>query len=142
MNTAVGSLVLRAAIRLLQPLLLMFSLFLLLTGHHEPGGGFVGGLVAAASFALLIFAYGVEQARGSLGMEPRWLVAGGLLVSTASGLWPLIAGRPWLTAGWGKMRLPGLGLVELGTPLLFDLGVYLLVLGVSLWVTFALAEER
>ena len=61
------------------PLLLLFSVFLLLRGHNEPGGGFVGGLVAAAAFALYVIAFGVERARQALLVKPLTLLGAGLL---------------------------------------------------------------
>lgn len=137
-----SSRILRTASRLLNPLLLLVSVFLLLAGHHEPGGGFVGGLVAAAAFALLVFSHGPAAARRALGVDPLVLAGAGLAVAAASGLAGLAAGRPFLTGLWAKLRLPGLGELELGTPLLFDLGVYLLVVGVTLTMVFALAEEE
>ena len=83
----------RTAARLLMPLLLLFSVFLLLRGHNEPGGGFVGGLVAAAAFALYVIAYGVERARQALLVKPLTLLGAGLLIALASGV-PAVASRP------------------------------------------------
>jgi multicomponent Na+:H+ antiporter subunit B len=133
------SLILATAIRLLLPLMLLFSLFLLLRGHNEPGGGFVGGLVAAAAFALYSLAHGAREGRRLLRLEPLRLVAAGLLISLASGLVPLLAGQPFLTALWSSVPAPVIG--HAGTPLLFDVGVYLLVAGVALLIIFTLMEE-
>jgi len=77
----VASLILSTATRLLLPLLLMFSIFLLLRGHNEPGGGFVGGLVAAAAFALHAIAYSVAATRRLLIIDPRALIGTGLLIA-------------------------------------------------------------
>ena len=133
------SLILTTATRYLLPLLLLFSFFLLLRGHNEPGGGFVGGLVAAAAFALYAIAEDVSSTRQILKVEPRLLIAVGVLTATASGVLPLLTGQPFLTALWFKQPLPVLG--KVGTPLFFDIGVYLLVLGVTLKIIFSLAEE-
>jgi multicomponent Na+:H+ antiporter subunit B len=133
------SLILSTATRYLLPLLLLFSFFLLLRGHNEPGGGFVGGLVAAAAFALYAIAIDVKATRGILKVEPRVLIGAGVLTAAFSGLLSLLAGKPFLTALWLKQPLPVLG--KVGTPLLFDIGVYLLVLGVTLMIIFALVEE-
>jgi multicomponent Na+:H+ antiporter subunit B len=133
---------LRTASGLLNPLLLLFSIFLLLTGHNAPGGGFIGGLVASAAFGLFIFSHGVEAARSTLGVAPRRLAAAGLLVALASGLLGLALGRPFMAPVWGTLVLPGFGATKVGTPLLFDLGVYLVVVGVVLEIAFALAEEE
>lgn len=136
-----NSRILRTATRLLITLLLMFSAFLLIRGHHEPGGGFVGGLVAAAALALYALAYDATAARRLVRVEPRALVATGLAVAAASGAVASITGAPFLTGQWRTVELPGLVPVTVGTPLLFDLGVYLTVLGTVLTIILALAEE-
>lgn len=133
------SLILATAISLLLPLMLLFSLFLLLRGHNEPGGGFVGGLVVAAAFALYTLAHGAHEGRRMLRVEPLRLVACGLLIALLSGLLPLILGLPFLTALWSSVPAPVIG--HAGTPLLFDAGVYLLVAGMSLLIIFTLMEE-
>lgn len=132
------SLILRTAARALQPVFLLYSMFLLLAGHNEPGGGFSGGLVAASAISLFAIAYDVDSARRVIGVDPRTLIAVGLLLALASGLLPLLAGLPLMTGLW--TTLPG-GNVAVGTPLLFDLGVYLLVIGVTLLKVLSLAEE-
>jgi multicomponent Na+:H+ antiporter subunit A len=125
----------RTAARLLMPLLLLFSVFLLLRGHNEPGGGFVGGLVAAAAFALYAIAFGVERARQALLVKPLTLLGAGLLVALASGIPAALRGQPFMTAQWA------LEPVALGTPVLFDVGVFFVVTGVVLMMIFSLAEE-
>ena len=133
------SLILTTATRYLLPLLLLFSLFLLLRGHNEPGGGFVGGLVTASAFALNAIALDVQETRLLLKVEPRVLIGVGVLISALSGAIPMLTGKPFLTALWLEQPLPVLG--KVGTPFVFDVGVYLLVLGVTLKIIFALAED-
>jgi multicomponent Na+:H+ antiporter subunit B len=133
------SLILSTATRYLLPLLLLFSIFLLIRGHNEPGGGFVGGLVAAAAFALYSIAFDVPRTRQMLRLDPHILIAIGLFIAVLSGVFALMSGMPFMTAIWANQILPILG--KLGTPVLFDIGVYLVVLGVVLKIIFALAEE-
>ncbi len=134
-------LILPTAAAYLMPVLLLFSLFLLLRGHNEPGGGFAGGLVAAAAFVLLSIASGVEVARRALAVDPRTMVGAGLLSMLVSGMVaPLLYGEPYLTAHWWTVPVGGFD-VSLGTPLLFDIGVYLGVAGTILLIVFALEEE-
>jgi multicomponent Na+:H+ antiporter subunit B len=128
------------AARFLLPLLLLFSLFLLLRGHHEPGGGFAGGLVAAAAFTLYGLATDAAAARAVLRVPPRHLIGAGLLLALASGLVPLAAGQPFLTGSWVSLPLAG-ERIEIGTPLVFDVGVYLAVIGVTLTIVLALSVE-
>ncbi|MBM3451311.1 MAG: Na+/H+ antiporter subunit B [Armatimonadetes bacterium] len=133
------SVILSTATRFLLPLLLIFSVFLLIRGHNEPGGGFVGGLVAAASFALYAVSDGVGSARRALRVDPRDIGWVGVAVALASGLPRALTGGDFMTGIWHPHALPVLG--KLGTPFLFDLGVYLAVVGVVLTIFFALAEE-
>jgi multicomponent Na+:H+ antiporter subunit B len=129
------SLIFRTATRGLMPLLLLYGLFLLLRGHNAPGGGFAGGLVVAAAFALHTFAFGIGAARRALLVDPSRLIGSGLLLALGSGLVPLLFHRSFLKSLW---LAPGIGL---GTPLLFDLGVFFVVIGVVLTITFTLVEE-
>jgi multicomponent Na+:H+ antiporter subunit B len=138
----VTSLIPRTAARFLLPLLLLFSVFLLLRGHHQPGGGFAGGLVAAAAFSLYRMATDAPAARPVLRGHPRNLIGTGLLVALGSGLIPTLGGAPFLTGTWVALPLPGGAPLEVGTPLLFDVGVYLAVLGVTLTIVLSLAEEQ
>jgi len=133
------SVILSTAIRLLLPLLLLFSVFMLLRGHNEPGGGFVGGLIAAAAIALYALAEGAGQARRLLKVDPRSLIAFGLALALLSSILPLLFGKPLLTGLWFSVPVPVLG--HVGTPLLFDLGVYLLVAGMALLIVLSLMEE-
>jgi len=121
------------------PLLLLFAAFLLLRGHNEPGGGFVGGLVVAASFVLYSIAYGVDAARRALLVEPSTLLGGGPLIALLSGIPAVLLGRPFLTALWIKVGV-GSVVIDLGTPLLFDIGVFLAVIGVVVTIVFTLAD--
>jgi multicomponent Na+:H+ antiporter subunit A len=134
-DQAAASAIFRTAARLLMPLLLLYSVFLLFRGHNEPGGGFVGGLVAAAAFALYGLAYGVRAARRALPVAPLTLLGVGLLIALASGVPAVLLGEPFLTAQWS------LGAVAAGTPMVFDTGVFLVVMGVVLMMVFTLAEE-
>jgi multicomponent Na+:H+ antiporter subunit B len=135
------SLILSVATRFLMPLLLLFSFFAWLRGHNYPGGGFIGGLIAAAALALNAIAFDVRRTRRILRTEPRTLIAAGLSAAAASGVVGLLEGKPFMTGIWLTLNIPWLGDFPLGTPLLFDAGVYLVVCGVTVTILFALAEE-
>jgi multisubunit Na+/H+ antiporter MnhB subunit len=136
----VSSSILRTAARILMPLLLLLALFLLWRGHNAPGGGFVAGLVIAIAYVLLMLADGVQDARRALLVQPRSLLGIGLLVALASGLVPWLSGGAFLTARWTPLG-PDRWQLLVGTPLLFDVGVCLVVIGVVLTITFDLAED-
>jgi multicomponent Na+:H+ antiporter subunit B len=131
--------ILQTAVRLLMPLLLLFAVFLLLRGHNQPGGGFVGGLVVSASFVLYAIAFGVDAARRALLVQPSRLLGIGLLVALLSGLPGVIGGDPFMTAVWTSFDT-GSTVIDLGTPLLFDIGVFLAVIGVVLTIVLTLAD--
>jgi multicomponent Na+:H+ antiporter subunit B len=135
------SLILRTAVRMLQPLLLLYSVFLLVAGHNQPGGGFVGGLVAAAALAVYAIAHDAPAARALAIVHPRTFLGAGLVLAVGSGMMALVAGRPLMTGLWTDVPVLGMGTLALGTPLLFDVGVYLVVIGVTLLVVFTLVEE-
>ncbi len=135
------SLILRTTTRFLLPLLLLFSVFLLLRGHNDPGGGFVAGLVASAAFALYAIAYDVKSARQMLRIDPKTIIGLGLSVAIGSGLLSLLRGQPFLTGQWVYLDWFGNSTLKIGTPLLFDCGVYLVVLGVMLSIIMTLMEE-
>ncbi len=134
-----STLILRTATRYLVPVLLLFSVFLLWRGHHEPGGGFVGGLVAAAALVLIALAEGSETARRVLRVQPTTLVPIGLATSAGAGSLAFLEGRPFLTGLWSKSEEAGA--LAIGSPLLFDVGVFLTVVGVVLTILLALIEE-
>ncbi len=131
-----NSLMLTTAARAVTVLILVFSVYLLLRGHNHPGGGFVGGLVAAAAVTLQALANGPAAARRLLRLDPQVIAALGVAVAALAGIIGLAAGQPFLTGLWVfPMGLP------LGTPLLFDLGVYLVVVGSVSALVLALEEE-
>jgi multicomponent Na+:H+ antiporter subunit B len=131
--------ILQTGTRVLLPLLLLFAVFLLFRGHNQPGGGFVAGLVVASSFVLYAIAFGVEASRRALLVNPARLLGVGLLVALASGLPAAVKGQSFMTAGWIVLA-PGTAAVAVGTPLVFDIGVFLTVIGVVLTIVFTLTE--
>jgi multisubunit Na+/H+ antiporter MnhB subunit len=134
-----SSSILQTATRLLMPLLLLFALFLLFRGHNAPGGGFVAGLVVAAAFVLHAIAYGTNASRRALLVPPPLLLPIGLCVALASGVPAVVLGRPFMTGLWTTIGT-GPAALALGTPLLFDIGVFLAVVGVALTIVFTLAD--
>ncbi|MDX1654206.1 MAG: Na+/H+ antiporter subunit B [Candidatus Competibacteraceae bacterium] len=135
------SVILGIAARYLLPLQLLFSVFLLLRGHHLPGGGFSGGIVAAAAFALYAIAFGPKACRQRLPLGPRPLMAMGLACALVGGGVALIQGEPFLSHQQAaKLPFPVVGEIALGTALLFDGGVYLLVIGAVLGFLLNLQE--
>jgi multicomponent Na+:H+ antiporter subunit B len=136
------SLILRAATPVLMMLLIIVSIYALLRGHHEPGGGFAGGLIIAAAFALHLLAHDVPSTRRLLGVAPRVLMGIGLVAILLSGAIGLAAGGAFLQGVWLTVPMPGLGDVAVGTPVLFDAGVYAAVMGMVLTILLMAGEVK
>jgi multicomponent Na+:H+ antiporter subunit B len=132
--------ILRATTSFLAVLLVFLSLFLLLRGHNEPGGGFVGGLVLAAGFALHLLTFGPSATRSLVPFRPEAMIAAGIVASLVAGLAGLALRGSFLASVWWPKPIPGLG--KVGTVLLFDSGIYLVVFGVAVTILLLLVEEE
>ena len=130
------SVILKTATRLVGALVLVLSVYLLWRGHHAPGGGFIAALVAATGFALVTLSEGPGVVRRGLRIRPQYLIGAGLALSMGAGLVGMIRQQPFLTGNWW----PSTSVVA-GTPLFFDAGVFLVVLGAILTVLLALEES-
>ncbi|MEE1929541.1 Na+/H+ antiporter subunit A [Streptomyces sp. TRM 70351] len=126
------SVLMEVVTRLLFPSIMVLSLFLLFSGHYRPGGGFAGGLVAGQAFVLRYLVGGRTDLGRAAPVRPAVLAGGGLVVAAAAGAGPLAFGEPPLTGSTWEVHLPLLGAVHSSTSLYFDVGVYLLVIGVIL----------
>jgi multicomponent Na+:H+ antiporter subunit B len=135
------SLILQIAARHLLPILVVYSILILLRGHNAPGGGFIGGLLAAAGYILYAIAYGVEDARKKLKLDPRTFIGIGLFCALISGLPSFIKDQPFTTVEFGILKIPLIGKLSISTPLIFDIGVFFVVIGVLLTIVFTLSEE-
>lgn len=132
--------ILRIATRMLVGLILVFSIYLLFRGHNAPGGGFAAALVAGTGFSLFAITEGPGTVRRSLRIDPLVCTAWGMLLAILAGLPAVLTGRPFLTGLW-LPAATGEGASVLGTPMLFDMGVFLVVLGAILTLMLHL-EER
>lgn len=136
-----NTLIFRTVAPAIVALMLVFSVFVLLRGHNEPGGGFIGGLIAAAAIAVYGIASGVERVRRSLRVHPVTIAGFGLLLAAASGFVGYARELPYLTGLWWIVDLGGTELA-ISTPGLFDIGVYFVVFGTVSAVALALESER
>ena len=126
---AKNPLILMTLSRLLLPLALLISVFIFLRGHNLPGGGFIAGLITAVALALQYIASGVAWVEQRLPLNYQRMAGAGVLIATLTGLGSWVFGRPFLTSAFGHFELPLVGEFELATAMLFDLGVYLTVVG-------------
>ncbi len=136
-----NSIILLAGTRLLVALLLVFSIYMLLRGHNTPGGGFIGGLIGATGFVVYAIACGTETARSALRVAPEKIAMVGLGIALFAGVMAAFFGDGFFTGQWlfiGETE-DDKGL-PLSSVLVFDVGVYLVVLGSILTICFALEE--
>lgn len=136
------SLILDTVTRAAFPVVLAFSLYLLFVGHNAPGGGFVGGLTAGIALVLLYAGGGLDRLSAVVTVGYVPLLGGGLLLAGCTGMASLLAGEPFLTSAIVEFTVPLYGTVKLVTVLLFDIGVYLIVLGLVLALLTVLGGAR
>ena len=126
--------------RLLLPLALLVAVFVLLRGHNLPGGGFIAGLITAVALILQYLANGIAWTRSRLADRLHPLVGIGLLLATATGLASWVFDYPFLTSTFTHVHWPVVGEFELASAMLFDLGVYLVVVGVTFAILIRLGR--
>ena len=136
-----NTLIFRTIAPFLTALMLLFSVFILLRGHNEPGGGFIGGLIAASALAIYGIANGVPAVRLAIRFHPLAIAGTGLLMSTAAGLLSVFSGVPFMTGLWIYPVVLGVE-VPLSSVMLFDIGVYFVVLGAITAIALALEERE
>lgn len=133
------SLILATIIKALIPLFLIFAIYMFFRGHNQPGGGFIGGLIATIPFMVHSISFGSGETIKAFRIKPIFATSAGLLLATLSGVFSMVVGNPFMTALWSDAALPFIG--KPGTPILFDAGVFLIVFGMVLQVTFLLSDE-
>ena len=129
-----NTLIFRTMAPVLTVVMLLFSLIVLLRGHNDAGGGFIGGLIGASAIAVLGMALGVGSVRRVLRVNPIVIAGLGVLLAAASGLVSALVGAPFLTGLWLPLHI-------FGTPGLFDIGVYLVVFGAVSAVILGLEDS-
>lgn len=121
------------SLKILSPLIFISSVYVLLKGHNEPGGGFIGGLLAALSWTLVKIGSKPRASEKELYKTNFYIMGLGLALAMFSGLYAVLFDKPLLTAFWGPgLDVPMLGMVKISTVLFFDLGVYIVVLFASI----------
>lgn len=135
------TLIFRTMAPYLTSLMVLFSVFVLLRGHNEPGGGFIGGLIAASAFAIYGIACGVSPVRRALYFHPMTISGLGLLLGAAAGAFSFLFDVPFMTGLWASIGIGGVT-VDLSTPLFFDIGVYLVVAGTMTSIALGLEERE
>lgn len=125
----------------LAALMVLFSIFVLLRGHNEPGGGFIGGLIAASALAIYGIACGVASVRRAIIVHPMSISGFGLFIGALAGIPSLFRKQAFMTSQWLEFHFFDVD-VALSTPLVFDIGVYLVVVGAISSIALALEERE
>lgn len=123
-------------------MIFLFSVHIFLAGHYTPGGGFVGGLLTSSAIVLLLLAFDLKTVRNVLPINYIYLIGIGLLLALATAAFPMFIGEPFFTHFFDYFNLPLLGKTSLHTAALFDLGVYLVVVGVTMTIIQTIGEDE
>ncbi|AUJ26516.1 MULTISPECIES: Na(+)/H(+) antiporter subunit B [Virgibacillus] len=136
-----NDLILRTTASLIAFILLGFAVYLLLAGHNSPGGGFVGGLMTAGAILLMNMSYGFKEVRKVLPINYVKLIPAGLAIAVGTGIGSFLFQQPFLSQTYGYFHFPIFGEIELATAMIFDLGVYLTVVGVMMTIILSIAND-
>lgn len=136
------SVLLQTTTRLAYPIIMTFALFMLFRGHNFPGGGFIGGLLASAGMLTVYIAFGMGQGDRLYGSYYRIIASVGLFCAAVAALVPMFNGLPFLTSMFWRVTIPFVGEFDASTVLLFDLGVFLVVVGTIVGAVKVLVLER
>lgn len=135
------SIIFEVATRIIYHTMLIGSLFFLFSGHNQPGGGFAGGLLAGIALTVRYLAGGRYELGAALPVHPGYVMGAGLFIATTAALVPVAVGGTTLQTALLDFDLPGFGPVHFATALIFDIGVYLVVIGLSLDILRSLGAE-
>lgn len=136
-----NDLILRTATILIAFILFGFALYLFFAGHNAPGGGFIGGLITSAGIVLLYMAYGAKAIEKVLPIDFKILIPVGLAIAVLSGIGAFIFGEAFLSQTDGYFTFPILGELHLATAVIFDLGVYLTVIGITMTIILSISQD-
>ncbi len=123
-------------------IILTFSIDLFFSGHHNPGGGFIGGLGIASALVLMYLTLGTEAVNKIIPVDFKTVAAVGVLIAVLTGVGSFLFGVPFLSQTYGYVDFPILGKTELATALIFDTGVALAVIGSAVTIILSISEDR
>ncbi|MFD1735920.1 Na(+)/H(+) antiporter subunit B [Bacillus salitolerans] len=137
-----NDLILKTTTNIIVFIILAFSFKLFLVGHNNPGGGFIGGLMTSGALILMYLTYGIGPMKKVLRVSFTFLISLGLAIAVATGIGAFLFDAPFLSHTDGYFYLPFLGKTHLATAVLFDVGVYLTVIGVTMTIILSIAEDK
>ncbi|AXF57271.1 Na(+)/H(+) antiporter subunit B [Salicibibacter kimchii] len=122
-------------------IILTFAAYLFFAGHHEPGGGFIGGIVIASALVLLYLAFDMETVQQGIRVDYKILTGIGIGLSTITGVGAMLLGYPFLSHTFEYVTFPFFGEMELATSVLFEVGVSLAVVGATMTIILSISED-
>lgn len=134
--------ILRTATKVLFFMIMLFAIHIFFAGHYTPGGGFVGGLITSSAILLLILAFDLKTVKNLLPINFTYLTATGLVIALATAAASIFFNVPFFTHAFDYFELPLFGKTSLHSAALFDLGVYLVVVGVTMTIIQTLGEDE
>jgi multicomponent Na+:H+ antiporter subunit B len=137
----INDVILHAVTKIVVFIILTLAIYLFLSGHHSPGGGFVGGLVLASAFVLLYLSYDIETIQKGIPFDFKLVAALGAFIAVVSGIGAVVFGEPFLTQTFEYFDLPILGQTELATVTIFESGVALAVVGTVITIMLSISED-
>ncbi|HLS65686.1 MAG TPA: Na(+)/H(+) antiporter subunit B [Pseudogracilibacillus sp.] len=137
----INEVILQSISKIVVFIILTLALYLFFSGHNAPGGGFIGGLVLASAFVLLLLAFDIETVRAGIPINFSILSACGAFIVIAAGIGAVLFGEPFLRQAFFHMHLPLFGTVELTTVTIFEIGVALTVVGVVVTIILSISED-
>ncbi|MCM3704407.1 MULTISPECIES: Na(+)/H(+) antiporter subunit B [Cytobacillus] len=137
-----NDIILHAVIKVAVVIIFTFSINLFFSGHHNPGGGFIGGLGFSAALTLLFLAFDIETVRQNIPVDFKVLTAIGVLIAVFTGVGGIVFGAPFLTQAFNYFDIPVFGKTELATAVLFDIGVAMAVIGTSMSIILSIGDDH
>ena len=134
--------ILQTAVKAIVFIVLTFSTYILFAGHHNPGGGFIGGLITASALVLLYISFDIKTVHDIIPIDFKLVGALGVMISLLSGVGALLFDAPFLSQTYWYQDLPLFGRTEIATALVFDLGVYLAVVGTTMTIILSISEDK
>ncbi|MGM0875526.1 MAG: Na(+)/H(+) antiporter subunit B [Bacillota bacterium] len=141
-NVKTNDIIFQTATKIVVFIIIIYSLHLFFSGHYSPGGGFIGGLMTASAIVLLLLAFDLKTIVNTLPIDYIKMTATGLLIALLTGIGSFFFDVPFLTHTFSYVDLPLLGTTSLATAVLFDLGVYLVVIGVTMTIIQTIGETE
>ncbi|HKL09469.1 MAG TPA: MnhB domain-containing protein [Bacteroidales bacterium] len=139
-NNSLRNIILENIVTLFRKFMVIYSIYLLLRGHNNPGGGFIAGIIASTGFIFFAIIHGTKALQNIIKFKPQLFIASGLSFVFIAAFLPVITSKEILTGLWIHTKIPVLGELHLGTPLIFDTGVFLVVIGVILTIVISIME--